>query len=77
MRGEEVPLTNLSGLREHLNESRQHKIPHVVVALLVRFKNEHGDSNYHLLPIVNVTRSGLETRRWIERGVLLMCERMG
>ena len=76
LRGEEVPLVNLAGIREHLVESDAHKIPHVVVALLGRFKNEHGDSNYHLLPIVNVTRSGLEPRRWIERAVR-SCEQMG
>lgn len=76
LRGEEVPLTNITGIREHLVESGKNKIPHVIVALLGRFKNEHGDSNYHLLPVVNVTRSGLEIRRWIERGVR-MCEVMG
>jgi len=76
LRGEEVPLTNLAGIREHLEESGMNKVPHVIVALLGRFKNEHGDSNYHLLPIVNVTRSGIQTRRWIERGVM-MCERLG
>jgi len=76
LRGEEVPLANLAGIREHLVESGAFKIPHVVVALLGRFKNEYGDSNYHLLPIVNVTRSGLEPRKWIERAVV-MCEQMG
>jgi hypothetical protein len=76
LRGEEVPLTNLAGIRQHLVESGENIIPHVVVALLGRFKNKHGDSNYHLLPIVNVTRSGLEPRKWIEWGVS-MCERMG
>jgi hypothetical protein len=76
LRGEEVPLVNLAGIREHLVESGAHKIPHVVVALLGRFKNEHGDSNYHLMPIVNVTRSGLEPRKWIERAVR-SCEQMG
>lgn len=76
LRGEEVPLTNLAGIREHLEESGRHKAPHVLVALLGRFKNEHGDSNYHLLPIVNVTHSGLEPRKSIERGVV-WCERMG
>jgi hypothetical protein len=76
LRGEEVPLTNLAGIREHLVESGRNKVPHVIVALLGRFKNEHGDSNYHLLPIVNVTRSDIEARRWIERGVL-MCEKLG
>jgi hypothetical protein len=76
LRGEEVPLTNLAGIREHLVERGRNKIPHVIIALLGRFKNEHGDSNYHLLPVVNVTHSGIEVRRWIERGVA-MCETVG
>jgi hypothetical protein len=76
LRGEEVPLTNLAGIREHLDESGKHPRSHVIVALLGRFKNEHGDSNYHLLPIVNVTHSGLEPRKWIERAVH-SCEKMG
>jgi hypothetical protein len=76
LRGEEIPLTNLAGIREHLEASGTSKRPHVVVALLGRFKNEHGDSNYHLLPVVNVTRSGLQARKWIERAVTC-CERLG
>lgn len=76
LRGEEVPLTNLAGIRQHLAESKQNKVPHVIIALLGRFKNEHGDSNYHLLPVVNITSSGIEVRKWIERGVS-MCEVVG
>jgi hypothetical protein len=76
LRGEEVPKTDLGGIIEHLEESKRHKTPHVVIALLGRFKNEHGDDNYHLLPIANTTHSGLEPRKWIERGVQC-CRTMG
>jgi hypothetical protein len=39
---------------------------HVVVALLGCFQGGTGKS-YHLMPIVNVTRRGLEPRKWIGR----------
>lgn len=63
LRGEEVPLVDLTGVQMHFASSIRHSTPHTIVALLGRFKNETGDSNYHLLPIVSVTQSGLEPRR--------------
>jgi hypothetical protein len=76
LRGEEVPLVDLSGVQKHFASSIRHSTPHTIVALLGRFKNETGDSNYHLLPIVSVTQSGLEPRRWLDRA-LLCCNRLG
>lgn len=38
----------------------------MVVALLGRFKGETGE-NYHLICIVDVTKHGLEPRKWIGR----------
>jgi hypothetical protein len=59
LRGEEVPLADLTGMLKHWDKSINHDPPHVIVALLGRFKGELGE-NYHLLPIVTRTRSGID-----------------
>jgi len=66
LRGEEVPLTDLHGVKEHFEASGMHARPHVIVALIGRFKSEVG-LNYHLMALVSVTKSGLEPRKWIGR----------
>ncbi len=66
LRGEEVPLADLFGIRRHWLESGKHEQKHVVVALLGRFKGETGEG-YHLMPIVSVTPRGLQPRLWIGR----------
>jgi hypothetical protein len=69
LRGEELPLMSLTGTRMHLEEGlRHHAMPHVVVALLGRFKNEVSEK-YHLMPLVQVTATGLEPGKWILRTV--------
>jgi hypothetical protein len=40
--------------------------PHVVIALLGRFKNEVGEK-YHLAPLAAETKSGLKVRLWVGR----------
>ena len=76
LRGEEIPLVDIHGTHQHLASSLQHASPHTIVTLLGRFKNRTGDGNYYLLPIANVTFSGLEPRRWIERAIS-WCHRLG
>ena len=44
--------------------------PHVVIPLIGKFKSEEGE-RMHLLPLVNVTRSGIRIRNWLERVVRL------
>jgi len=66
LRGEEVPMTDLFGLLKYLDKGRTGTIPHVIVPLLGRFKGERGEK-YHLLPLVAITKSGLEPRKWIDR----------
>lgn len=67
LRGEEMPLMSLSGTRLHFRQARDHPtMPHVVVALLGRFKTEIGEK-YHLMPLVIRTKTGLEPFKWVER----------
>ena len=69
LRGEELPLMSLSGVRRHLDRGINHPIhPHVTVALLGRFKTEVSQK-YHLMPIVLTTRSGLQPGLWMQRMV--------
>ncbi len=70
LRGEEVPLTDLHGILKHWSSSCNGTPPHIVIPLLGRFKGELGE-NYHLLPIVTLTRSGIDNKKWIGR--LLTC----
>lgn len=66
LRGEEVPLADLYGIQKHWEAGVNHSPPHITIALLGRFKGETGE-NYHLLPIVPITRSGIDNKRWIGR----------
>lgn len=53
----------------HLEESINHPtLPHVIVVLLGRMKNEISENN-HVMPIVVQTRTGLEPGKWIRRMV--------
>jgi hypothetical protein len=66
LRGEETPLMDLAGTRRVFEESGRHALPHVVVALIGRFKNEVGEL-HHKLPLAAVTASGLGPRLWVGR----------
>jgi hypothetical protein len=74
LRGEEVPLADLNGILKHWTSSVTAHPPHIVIALLGRFKGELGE-NYHLLPIVPVTRSGIDNQKWISRLLALYREK--
>jgi hypothetical protein len=67
LRGEETTLMDLQGTRDAFVESGNHEtLPHVVVALIGRFKNEIGEHK-HLLPLAEKIASGLKPRVWIGR----------
>jgi hypothetical protein len=69
LRGEEVPLTNVTGIRKWWASGEDEGVtPHVTVALLGRFKNQVGEK-YHLKPLAAVTKSGLQPRLWIGRAI--------
>ena len=67
LRGEELPMVNLTGVFKHWDEGlTDPRRPHVVIALLGRFKNEVGEK-YHLIPLAAETKSGLKVRLWVGR----------
>lgn len=68
LRGEEVPMMSLGGIVQHLEEAVGHATPHVVIALVGRFKNETSEQN-HLMPIVVETKTGLQPGKWVIRMV--------
>ncbi len=57
---------DLQGTLKHWEESGRSAPAHVVVALLGRFKGETG-LGYHLMPLVLLTKSGMEPRKWVGR----------
>jgi hypothetical protein len=66
-RGPEVFLVDLHGLRKYMETPRRSdERSYVIVPLLGRVKNEHGE-RYHLTPLASVTASGLEVEVWLRR----------
>jgi len=71
-RGPEVFLTDLFGLRKYLDTPQSvQEIPHVIIPLLGRLKNENGEK-YHLTPLCSTTSSGLPVETWVRR--LVKCQ---
>lgn len=68
LRGEEVPLLSLLGMRKFYAQSRAARTPHVALALQGRFKGEEGD-RWHMIPIADNTRTGLPVRLWFNLGM--------
>jgi hypothetical protein len=69
LRGEEMPMADLAGMRNHFVSGTQHSDPakrHVVLALLGRFKGETGEK-YHLMPLSVQTESGFRVDVWVGR----------
>jgi hypothetical protein len=69
LRGPEGLLLDLEGCRKHFSSnfgSDGDATKHVVIALLQRVKGEHNERQ-HLIPSVNVTKSGIQVRRWMRR----------
>jgi hypothetical protein len=66
LRGEEVPLVNLEGLLTFWMETREEEDKYMMITLQGRFKGEV-DQRWHIVPICDVTRSGIPFRLWMER----------
>lgn len=64
LRGEEVVLASIRGIREYWQETEKMKL--VMIALRGKFKGEDNLS-WHLVPIASVTGSGIQVRKWVRR----------
>ena len=74
LRGEEVPLVSLTGLIDYWAEGRKPTDdlpPHVMIPLQGRFKGEQG-TRWHLVPILDGSRSKIPARRWPARLVFFL-----
>ena len=81
LRGEEVPLMDLSGTLKHFSravsmvpDSDGQERAHAVVALLGRFKGEKGEKHHYMVTVLK-TKSGLEPAKWIGRALNWYSER--
>ncbi|KAL7533009.1 hypothetical protein ACHAXR_004991 [Thalassiosira sp. AJA248-18] len=68
LRGEEVPLISLAGLRHFWEETAMDAEPYIMTTLHGRFKGEL-DERWHCLPIPipDATASGIPARKWISQ----------
>jgi hypothetical protein len=69
LRGEEIVLTNLGGLRRYWKEAMTHSTPHVPLALRGRFKGELREQ-WHYMPLALTSASGIEIEFWISTMVI-------
>ncbi len=66
LRGEEVPLLSLDGILTFWETTSQEPDPFIMMTLKGRFKGEV-DERWHMVPVSDHTRSGLPTRKWMQR----------
>ncbi len=67
LRGNEGFWVDCERLCKHIQVGKYDgRQPHVLIPLLGRFKSEVGE-RMHVIPLVNVTRSGIAIRTWVER----------
>ena len=72
LRGNEGFMLDAGALIRYISKgASQDDVPHVVVPLLGRFKNEVGE-RFHLMMSVNITKSGLDVRWWLELLVTIL-----
>ena len=74
LRGEEVPLVSMKGLLTFWEETMERGF--IMLALRGLFKGEN-NLKWHLVPVVDVTSSGLRVRRWVHRLVSLRLKEDG
>lgn len=66
LRGEEVLLMELSGVRTHYASGLLWTPPHVLLPLMGRFKGETGERHY-LVAVVPNSKSGINVGLWMDR----------
>ena len=74
LRGDKVSLVSLEGMLNFWEETRKRRnISHIMVTLRGRFKGETSEKG-HVLPLVDVTISGIEIRKWVGRWLEILME---
>ena len=63
----------IEGLEMFWKETRNDRIPHMMMTLKGRFKREN-NLRCHCVPLADQTNSGIPTRRWIIRILYRRCE---
>lgn len=71
LRGGEIFLMEATEFCRRIDTGRDDKQKHVLVPLMGRFKNEVGERNV-LLPLVDMTNSGIPVRKWLDRLALIL-----
>ena len=71
LRGEEIVLAHLGGIRRYWDEARGVKTPHVPLALRGRFKGKVG-KQWHYLPLADETHSGLKPYEWTNLLIIIL-----
>ena len=66
LRGEDVPLIVIEGLLKFWNETMAHDVPHMMIMLRGKFKGEN-NLRWHCVPLADMTKSRIPTRRWVSR----------
>ena len=76
LRGEEFPQIDLGPMNKYWEEGDRHpRLKHVPLVLVGRFKQTVGEKLF-FQPLAQVTRSGIEIKRWIAR-VLFLYTKVG
>jgi hypothetical protein len=73
LRGEEVVKLDLQAMIENAHDAVHNKTPFVPLPLLGRFKGEIGN-RHHIIPIVCVSKSGINNKFWFEKIIQLRAE---
>ncbi|KAL7577651.1 hypothetical protein ACA910_015165 [Epithemia clementina (nom. ined.)] len=70
LREEELPQIDIGMLRRYWAEGRDYeRKPHVLLALVGRFKQTNGTLKMYVQPLVPTTASGIGVQAWIGRAI--------
>ena len=66
LRGNEGLMLDADQLGKNIKLGLDHEIPHVLAPMYGYWKGENGE-RFHVIPIVSISRSGIEFRWWLEQ----------
>ncbi|GFH43771.1 hypothetical protein CTEN210_00244 [Chaetoceros tenuissimus] len=71
LRGNEGFMLDADALASNIEFGKDADIPHVLAPLYGRFKGETGE-RFHVIPLVNISRTGIPFRIWLERALAML-----